>query len=69
MARAWGVGMNQEALEARGLVLAEMVQQEATIAALRTRVAALEAALREIEFHGGPAADFARAVLSETVEA
>ena len=51
------------------VVLAEMVQQEATIAALRAQVAKLEAALKEIGFHGGPAADFARAALSETVEA
>ena len=41
----------------------------AECATLRARVAKLEEALKEIEFHGGPAADFARAALSETVEA
>ena len=33
------------------------------ITALRARVAKLETALEEIEFHGGPVADFARAAL------
>ena len=37
--------LTDEQLQARSLVLAEMVQQEATIAALRAEVAALQAAL------------------------
>ena len=39
--------MTKEQLEARGLVLAEMIQQEVTVAALRARVAKLEAVLLE----------------------
>ena len=42
--------LTDEQLKARGLVLAEMVQQEATIAALRARVAKLETALTEAQF-------------------
>jgi len=35
------------------------------IEVLEARVAKLEAALKEIEFHGGPAADYARAALKD----
>ena len=41
--------MTREQLEARGLVLAEMVQQEALIAALRAQNAELVAALEDIK--------------------
>lgn len=39
--------LTDEQLKARGLVLAEMVQQEATIAALFARMAKLEGALEQ----------------------
>ena len=40
--------MTREQLEARGLVLAEMTHQEATIASLRAQLEAAKAALRSI---------------------
>ena len=61
--------LTKEQIEARGLVLGEMVKQEVEITTLRARVAKLEAALNNlrpnVDYHGHKKLD---AVLKDALD-